>query len=196
MTGSGNKKRAQAARQRARRASAGTATRRPVPGPAAGRRGRTCPSRRRRCRAPGPRLSTRSPSPADQKPVAAGWAERALEEVLIATCWLDPGEDGEPYPVTVRFSGRRTGVAGTSASRPQLRPRGDRGAGRPWQRASHSHGDDPGHQPGNLDGDGYAGQPRRAQGGAARRPAGNERQLRLRRVRIPALGRGSAPGSR
>ena len=39
---------------------------------------------------------------------SAGWAERALRHVLIVTCWLDPGEDGLPYPVTVRFTGRRT----------------------------------------------------------------------------------------
>jgi len=28
------------------------------------------------------------------------------------TCWLDPREDGEAYPVTIRFSGRRTEVDG------------------------------------------------------------------------------------
>ena len=42
----------------------------------------------------------------------ADWIERVLREVLTATCWLDPGEDGEPYRVTVRFSGLRADVDG------------------------------------------------------------------------------------
>jgi phosphatidylglycerol---prolipoprotein diacylglyceryl transferase len=41
-----------------------------------------------------------------------GWAARAVEELLTVTCWLDPGEDGEPFGATVRFSGRRTEVTG------------------------------------------------------------------------------------
>jgi phosphatidylglycerol---prolipoprotein diacylglyceryl transferase len=44
----------------------------------------------------------------DESTQSAGWAERALRELLVATCWIDPGEDGGPYPVTVRFTGRRT----------------------------------------------------------------------------------------
>ena len=40
------------------------------------------------------------------------WAARALEEVLTATYWLDPGEHGDPFGVTIRFSGRRSSVTG------------------------------------------------------------------------------------
>lgn len=43
---------------------------------------------------------------------SAGWAERALQQVLTPTCWLDPGDQGEPFQVTVWFSGRRQGVTG------------------------------------------------------------------------------------
>ena len=45
----------------------------------------------------------------DQLP---GWAERALQEVLTPTFWLDPGPGGEPYRATIWFSGRREGVSG------------------------------------------------------------------------------------
>jgi phosphatidylglycerol---prolipoprotein diacylglyceryl transferase len=31
---------------------------------------------------------------------------------VTATCWLDPGDAGEPYPVSVRFTGRRAGTTG------------------------------------------------------------------------------------
>jgi hypothetical protein len=40
------------------------------------------------------------------------WAVKTLEEVLTCTCWLDPGEHGEPFSATIRFSGRRTPRAG------------------------------------------------------------------------------------
>jgi phosphatidylglycerol---prolipoprotein diacylglyceryl transferase len=40
------------------------------------------------------------------------WAVKALEEVLTCSCWLDPGEHGEPFSATIRFSGRRTSVEG------------------------------------------------------------------------------------
>jgi len=40
------------------------------------------------------------------------WAAKALEEVLTATYWLDPGEHGDPFGVTIRFSGRRSGMTG------------------------------------------------------------------------------------
>lgn len=36
-----------------------------------------------------------------------------MGQVLTATCWLDPGSAGPPGPVTVRFTGRRTGITGT-----------------------------------------------------------------------------------
>ena len=43
------------------------------------------------------------------------WAAKALEQLLHATCWLDPGEageDGERLTATVRFTGQRTDVTG------------------------------------------------------------------------------------
>lgn len=47
-----------------------------------------------------------------------GWVERALEEALTPTFWFDAGEaDGEPYEVTVQFSGRRLGAAGEPDAR-------------------------------------------------------------------------------
>lgn len=45
--------------------------------------------------------------------------ESATEEILAPTYWLDPHPDSAPYPVTVRFSGRRLDVKG----RPQARDR-------------------------------------------------------------------------
>jgi len=48
-------------------------------------------------------------SDADDMP---GWAAKAVEELLTPTYWLDPGEAGEPFSATVRFSGRRTDVTG------------------------------------------------------------------------------------
>jgi phosphatidylglycerol:prolipoprotein diacylglycerol transferase len=35
-----------------------------------------------------------------------------LRQVLMPTCWLDPGEAGDRYRVTVWFSGRRAGTTG------------------------------------------------------------------------------------
>jgi phosphatidylglycerol---prolipoprotein diacylglyceryl transferase len=40
------------------------------------------------------------------------WAAKAVEQLLTPTYWLDPGEGGEPFSATVRFSGRRTDVTG------------------------------------------------------------------------------------
>jgi phosphatidylglycerol:prolipoprotein diacylglycerol transferase len=31
---------------------------------------------------------------------------------VTATCWLDPGDSGQPRPVSVKFTGRRAGVSG------------------------------------------------------------------------------------
>jgi phosphatidylglycerol---prolipoprotein diacylglyceryl transferase len=39
-----------------------------------------------------------------------GWAAKAVEELLTVTYWLDPGEQGDPFSATIRFSGRRAGV--------------------------------------------------------------------------------------
>jgi phosphatidylglycerol---prolipoprotein diacylglyceryl transferase len=41
-----------------------------------------------------------------------GWAARATEELLALTYWLDPGEQGDPFSATIRFSGRRGEVTG------------------------------------------------------------------------------------
>jgi phosphatidylglycerol---prolipoprotein diacylglyceryl transferase len=40
------------------------------------------------------------------------WAAKAVEELLTPTYWLDPGEAGDPFSATIRFSGRRTDVTG------------------------------------------------------------------------------------
>jgi phosphatidylglycerol:prolipoprotein diacylglycerol transferase len=40
------------------------------------------------------------------------WAAKAVEELLMPTYWLDPGETGDPFSATIRFSGRRTDVTG------------------------------------------------------------------------------------
>jgi phosphatidylglycerol---prolipoprotein diacylglyceryl transferase len=47
-------------------------------------------------------------------PAADGFAAlmaRAAQEVLATTYWFDPVPRPEPYPVTIRFTGRRIGVA-------------------------------------------------------------------------------------
>ena len=41
-----------------------------------------------------------------------GWAAKAMEELLTVTYWLDPGEEGDPFGATIRFSGRRAEVTG------------------------------------------------------------------------------------
>jgi phosphatidylglycerol---prolipoprotein diacylglyceryl transferase len=40
------------------------------------------------------------------------WAAKAVEELLTATYWLDPGAAGDPFSATIRFSGQRVGVTG------------------------------------------------------------------------------------
>jgi len=35
-----------------------------------------------------------------------------MAELLVVTCWLDPGERGAPFTTTVRFTGQRTDVTG------------------------------------------------------------------------------------
>jgi phosphatidylglycerol:prolipoprotein diacylglycerol transferase len=65
---------------------------------------------------------TAAPKPADAK-LAAGegsgadedvprWAAKALEQLLHVTSWLDPGEDGDSFTATVRFTGERADVTG------------------------------------------------------------------------------------
>lgn len=38
--------------------------------------------------------------------------EKAMQEILTVTYWFDPVSHPEPYPVTIRFSGRRADVKG------------------------------------------------------------------------------------
>jgi phosphatidylglycerol:prolipoprotein diacylglycerol transferase len=52
------------------------------------------------------------PAPASIADDMPKWAAKAVEELLTPTYWLDPGEDGEPFSATIRFSGRRTDVTG------------------------------------------------------------------------------------
>ena len=49
---------------------------------------------------------------ADAPDSGPDWAARALQKVLTPVYWLDPGEHGNPFQVTIRFSGRRQGVPG------------------------------------------------------------------------------------
>lgn len=65
-----------------------------------------------------------APAPAEpEAPSANGadgvpkWAAQAVEELLTPTYWLDPGEEGEPFSATIRFSGRRTDVTGKAQPR-------------------------------------------------------------------------------
>jgi len=51
-------------------------------------------------------------SAADSADDVPKWAAKAVEELLTPTYWLDPGESGEPFSATIRFSGRRTDVTG------------------------------------------------------------------------------------
>jgi phosphatidylglycerol---prolipoprotein diacylglyceryl transferase len=59
--------------------------------------------------APAAEPETTPADPADDVPK---WAAKAVEELLTPTYWLDPGESGEPFSATIRFSGRRTDVTG------------------------------------------------------------------------------------
>jgi phosphatidylglycerol---prolipoprotein diacylglyceryl transferase len=61
-----------------------------------------------------PTLAAAEPetTPADPADDVPKWAAKAVEELLTPTYWLDPGESGEPFSATIRFSGRRTDVTG------------------------------------------------------------------------------------
>lgn len=43
---------------------------------------------------------------------ARPWIETAAQEILATTYWFNPAPRADPYPVTVRFSGRRIDVEG------------------------------------------------------------------------------------
>ena len=62
--------------------------------------------------APAPPAAEPDESPADPADDVPKWAAKAVEELLTPTYWLDPGESGEPFSATIRFSGRRTDVTG------------------------------------------------------------------------------------
>jgi phosphatidylglycerol---prolipoprotein diacylglyceryl transferase len=55
--------------------------------------------------------------PAKDEDDVPKWAAKAVEELLTPTYWLDPGETGEPFSATVRFSGKRTDVTGKAGPR-------------------------------------------------------------------------------
>lgn len=64
-------------------------------------------------KAPGP-----SPAPEPDPEPASRGCKAAVEQdvvgqILAMTCWIDAGDRGQPGAVTVRFSGRRPGAAGT-----------------------------------------------------------------------------------
>ena len=57
------------------------------------------------------------PGPAPEPAAATddgmpAWAAKAVEELLTVTYWLDPGEGGEEFSATIRFTGRRLGLTG------------------------------------------------------------------------------------
>src|SRR5258708_38161476 len=43
---------------------------------------------------------------------AEGAGQHVLQHAVTATCWLDPGHSGQLHPVSVKFTGRRTGISG------------------------------------------------------------------------------------
>jgi phosphatidylglycerol---prolipoprotein diacylglyceryl transferase len=50
--------------------------------------------------------------PAEAPDDLPAWAAKAAEKLLTVTCWLDPGEHGDPFTAAVYFSGRRAEVTG------------------------------------------------------------------------------------
>jgi phosphatidylglycerol---prolipoprotein diacylglyceryl transferase len=71
---------------------------------------RSTPAQPAAAAAPAPAEPETTPAdPADDVPK---WAAKAVEELLTPTYWLDPGESGEPFSATIRFSGHRTDVTG------------------------------------------------------------------------------------
>jgi len=85
-----------------------------TPAPAPARPAEPGPTRPR-----GTAQAERPPAPAEPGAPPAStaddvpkWAAKAVEELLTPTYWLDPGQAGEPFSATIRFSGRRTDVTG------------------------------------------------------------------------------------
>ncbi len=77
------------------------------------RRTRRSPARRHPAGDGAPRMDVvQSDTPAG---TPGGWTrlwESATQEILAVTYWFDPAPHPKPYPVTVRFSGRRNDVKG------------------------------------------------------------------------------------
>jgi phosphatidylglycerol---prolipoprotein diacylglyceryl transferase len=67
--------------------------------------------------AQGPADAESGTSPAKTDDDVPKWAAKAVEELLTPTYWLDPGETGEPFSATIRFSGKRTDVTGKPGPR-------------------------------------------------------------------------------
>src|SRR6202035_3467603 len=61
---------------------------------------------------PAPAAGEPETTPADPADDVPKGAAEAVEDPLTPTYWLDPGESGEPFSATIRFSGRRTDVTG------------------------------------------------------------------------------------
>jgi phosphatidylglycerol---prolipoprotein diacylglyceryl transferase len=61
---------------------------------------------------PRPAVAEPETPPAGDADDVPKWAAKAVEELLTPTYWLDPGETGDPFSATIRFSGRRTDVSG------------------------------------------------------------------------------------
>src|SRR5205807_903748 len=74
---------------------------------------RKAPARRRPAVNAAPRSDvTQSNTPAQTSGRFTALWESATQEILAVTYWFDPAPHPEPYPVTVRFSGRRLDVKG------------------------------------------------------------------------------------
>jgi phosphatidylglycerol---prolipoprotein diacylglyceryl transferase len=58
---------------------------------------------------------SRAEQPAAEQPgpgCAEGAGQQVLRHAVTATCWLDPGDEGQHHRASVRFAGRKTGVSG------------------------------------------------------------------------------------
>src|SRR5712692_5757886 len=74
---------------------------------------RRAPARRRPAINAAPRIDViQSNTPARTSGGLTALLESATQEILAVTYWFDPAPHAGPYPVTVRFSGRRVDVKG------------------------------------------------------------------------------------
>ena len=77
------------------------------------RRTRRSPARRHPAGDGAPRMDVvQSDTPAGTPGGFTALWESATQEILVVTYWFDPAPHPKPYPVTVRFSGRRNDVKG------------------------------------------------------------------------------------